>query len=246
MEKNTRKDFVQKVGIIAIIILIIVIVALLILKYEVEGEIDMPFEISKIIMVSTAEGNQEYETDSNWEVDVYQNNDIYIDIIKNKKNKNSEIIKNIVINNFVVNELPKVGELIIYRPTKENTRAFDYLKQNIVNNEIIFTGSNKTNSKNLEIANQGGLILFRISNNLMEKYIANDEELIHDGSLIGKINKTKEDIKFKISFDITINLESEKSFKSTINLELPLGNIIENGTESLEKTDMRDVIFKRT
>ena len=243
MEKNTRKDFVMKLGIITIIILIIAIIALLMLKYEVEGETDMPFKISKIIVVSSAEGNQESETDNNWEVDVYQNNDIYIDITKN--NKDTEIIKNIIINNFVVNEAPEVGEIVIYKAAEEGSRTFSYAEEDKISEEITFIGSDKTDSKNLEIANQGGLILFRISNNLNEKYISNEEELTHDGSLISKIEKTNEDIKFKISFDITINLESEKSFKATVNLELPLGDIIENGTESLEKTNMEDIIFKR-
>ena len=59
MGDNSKKDFIQKIGIIVIAVLIVVIIALLILKYEVEGEKNMPFRISKIIVVSSAEGNKQ-------------------------------------------------------------------------------------------------------------------------------------------------------------------------------------------
>ena len=39
-----------------IIILIIAVIALLVLKYEVEGEQNMPFKLSSIIVISNAEG----------------------------------------------------------------------------------------------------------------------------------------------------------------------------------------------
>ena len=246
MGKDSNKDFIQTIGIITIIILIITIIALLILKYEVEGEKDMPFELSKIIVVSSAEGYQDQETENRWEVNVYQNNDIYIDIIKNNNNKDSEIIKDITINNITINKKPQSGEIVIYKPTNDGSRAFSYSDDDIIENEIVYVGSENADIKSLQIANQGGLILFRVSNNLNEKYISNeDEELKHDGTLIKKINKTNEEIKCEISFDITINLESEKSFKATVNLELPIGDILEKGTESLEKTDFSDVVFKR-
>ena len=43
---------------IFIIALIVTIICLLMLKYEVEGEANMPFEISRMVIVSTAEGRE--------------------------------------------------------------------------------------------------------------------------------------------------------------------------------------------
>lgn len=41
---------------IVILTLIITIICLLMLKYAVEGEANMPFELSQLIVISTAEG----------------------------------------------------------------------------------------------------------------------------------------------------------------------------------------------
>lgn len=41
---------------IFVIALIVTIICLLMLKYEVEGEDNMPFELSQIVVVSSAEG----------------------------------------------------------------------------------------------------------------------------------------------------------------------------------------------
>ncbi len=71
------------------------------------------------------------------------------------------------------------------------------------------------------------------------------EEIKHDGTLLSKIGLTYEDIKFNISFDITIELVDETKFTGTITLDLPTGNILNTGISNYEKTDFSDVIFKR-
>ena len=67
---------------------------------------------------------------------------------------------------------------------------------------------------------------------------------MHDGTLLKKLNLTEEDVKFSVSFDFIIEV-SKHQYRAKINLQLPCGNIIEDGTASIEKTDMSDVIFKR-
>ncbi|MFR5684702.1 MAG: hypothetical protein ACLUD1_11825, partial [Clostridia bacterium] len=64
------------------------------------------------------------------------------------------------------------------------------------------------------------------------------------GTLIQKLDLTNEQLKGKISFDLTIKLE-DKAFKANIILELPYGDILTEGTTSIEKTNMDDIIFKR-
>ena len=63
--------------------------------------------------------------------------------------------------------------------------------------------------------------------------------------MLKKANLTKEDISLNLSFDITISLENGKQYKGTVTLELPVGNIIDEGTGKLEITDFSNVIFKR-
>ena len=77
------------------------------------------------------------------------------------------------------------------------------------------------------------------------KYNSDDEEIKHDGTILSKIDVEYEEIKSKVSFNITIELIDETQFTGRINLELPVGNIIKTGTSSYEKTDFSDVIFKR-
>ena len=54
-----------------------------------------------------------------------------------------------------------------------------------------------------------------------------------------------DDLKEKISFDVILKLESGKTFKSNIKLELPIDNVVENGTQSKEYTDLKEIVFKR-
>ncbi len=60
-----------------------------------------------------------------------------------------------------------------------------------------------------------------------------------------KFGLTNEDIECKVSFDITIELASGTKFTGNIALDLPTGDIVKSGTLDYEKTDFRDVIFKR-
>ena len=46
----------------------------------------------------------------------------------------------------------------------------------------------------------------------------------------------------KDNFIIVIN---KNKYKAKITLDLPCGDIVENGTANYEKSDMKDIIFKR-
>ena len=58
---------------ILIIVVILFIVGMLILKYNVEGETNMPFNLSEIIVVSSAEGVTKAENPDNykWNLEHY-------------------------------------------------------------------------------------------------------------------------------------------------------------------------------
>ncbi len=155
---------------IFIILLIAIIICLLMLKYEVEGENNMPFELSQIVAVSTAEGISG-EKENTWDFDLVQNNDIYIHIGKNKGYKKTEVIKNVIIDNFRVNSKPSKGNIVIYRPSSNEEKAYEYNDNYLVKDNIIFTGKEDTNLKELTIANQGGVIAFRYSNQDLRKIL---------------------------------------------------------------------------
>ena len=93
-----RKNRFIKMFIVLFVIAIIAITVIsIIVKYQVEGETNMPFEISKIMVISTAGGIQKEQTENKWDLDLIQSNDVYIDIIKNKNYNKEEIIDKIII-----------------------------------------------------------------------------------------------------------------------------------------------------
>lgn len=245
MEETRRKEKIKACIAIAVIVLAIIITGIISMKYYVEGETNMPFTLSKITIVSTAEGVENEGAQEKWNLSIFQNNDIYFSIEKNDNNKEDEIIESISIENIQVLENPNVGQIKAYMPNSSDGRLFSYSDEYIVQeNKLTFKGASKSNSKTLEIGNQGGTAVIRLANTNIGTYVSNeDEEIKHDGSLLQKLNVQNEDVSFKVSFDVVINLKN-KSYISNITLNLPCENdLIENGTCSKEITDK--FVFKR-
>ena len=145
-----------------IIALVVTIICLIMLKYEVEGENNMPFELSEVLTISTAEGI-DTEGEATWNFDLVQNNDVYIHISKNKNYRETEIIKKIIIDNFKINSAKK-GNTVIYRPSQDENKIYEYIDEYIVSDSLIFIGNEITDMKELLVSNQGGVITFRVSN----------------------------------------------------------------------------------
>ena len=87
MRENIRRLLNTKefhIGMVIFIIVIILFIAGVIsLKYNVEGEANLPFELSKISIISSVEGTDNEDAQNKWNLTVNQNNDIYLYIKKN-------------------------------------------------------------------------------------------------------------------------------------------------------------------
>ena len=95
----------------------------------------------------------------------------------------------------------------------------------------------------MAISNQGGIIEFSVILNNLKKLQYNENEAIKvDGTLLKQIGEDR--LKYQVSFDLIIELENNVKLKTKIDLELPAGNILENGIETIEETNMKTV-FKR-
>mgnify|MGYP003289283181 CR=1 FL=1 len=114
-----------------------------------------------------------------------------------------------------------------------------------IKNKIEYLGDLNTDLNNLRISNQGGTIIIRAVNQTGKQYTSNEKILEHNGKLLEKAQIYYEEVKATIKFDLVISLESDISFRSTIELEFPTGNIIEEGSSSTEIKNMKDIIFKR-
>lgn len=233
-----RKKEIIKAGIAMLIIIIAIFVVFTIgYKYQVEGERKAPFILSKVTVVSTVEGEENEGSEEKWNLNIYQNNDIYFSIEKNEESDKEDIIQTVTIQNIIVTRQPKAGKIMTFMPNSSEGRLFNNSEETKVVDKLTYRGSNRTDSKTLEIGNQGGTAVVRFSVGDLGKYVSNeDEEIRHDFSLFDKIGVTREQVDFTISFDVVINLK-EESYVTTVKLELPCDNIEEKGTSSMEITD---------
>lgn len=231
--------------IIFMMLIILFTVAVIALKYSVEGETNLPFDLSKISIISNVEGVDIENSTDKWNLSVNQNNDIYLYIKKNNNYKSTEIIESVKLDNFNIEQNPKKGETKLLKP---DSNVESVIFKNSLENEvdkIEYKGSMDSSIKDLNISNQGGLVVFRYAISNLGNYISNDDEEINHSELLKKLDISNDDLEFKVSFDIYICLNSGKAYKSSLELELPSGNIVDEGTQSIEITDLKNVIFKR-
>ncbi len=239
-----NKKIIHICIILAIIVIIFVVAGIIMLKYQVEGETNLPFELSRMIVVSTAESNEiEAAPDTKWNFSVSQNNDIYLEIQKNNEYTKSANIKNITFENFVIEKNNGAENIKLYRANSEGKVVED--EAHLVGSSLTYKGEKDTNLDELKISNQGSIILLRSVNQNVCEVRSNDEEIVHDGTLLAKGNANLEDLNYKLSFDIIIETNRNIKYKGNISIDLPTGNIGTEGKAQLEKTDFSDVIFKR-
>ena len=245
MYENRKKEKIKACIAVGILVLAISITGIISMKYTVEGEKNPPFKLSKITVVSTAEGIENEGASEKWNFSIYQNNDLYFSIEKNEDSKDDGIIETISIEDIKITKAPQTGEIKAFMPNSLEGRIFSYAPEYMLEEDILtYKGASKSNTRTLEIGNQGGTAIIRFSNIGLGKYISeDDQEIKHDGTMLSKIGLTGENIKFEINFNLTINLK-KKSFTTNITLQLPCGeNLVEEGTSSQEIND--EFIFRR-
>lgn len=239
----TRKKYFHIIVIIVIFAMILFALGIIVLRYSVEGETNMPFQLSKISVISSSEGLDKQATDTRWAFDVYQSNDVFLYIDKNDAYGKTEAIKSVEINQIQV-EGKKKENIKIYQPDEQDEKlVFKNKEENIVES-MVYEGDLESNLKQRKISNQGGIVAFRCSNNNLAEYKSNDEEINHH-ELLKKAGVQQEDLAIKLTFALTIKLEEKKEYQTTIQLDFPVDNVIEKGTTSREITDLKKFIFKR-
>lgn len=239
-----KKKILKRCIFIAIIAMILTVVFSIMVRYDVEGEKELPFSISKILLVSTVNGTKVDDPENIWNIDVSQINDIYMYI--DKTIEDEETIKEIKIENFRLNKKPQKGEIKILRPTGELSNLYTYSEQNYLESSITYQGGVIDDLKSLEIANNGGILSFRCAIENLGKYISNEnQEIIYDGNLLKNLGVEVEELFFNLEFDIVITTSNNISYKGTLDLDMPINTIIEEGSSNIEITDFSDVVFKR-
>lgn len=244
MYRNVKQKIFHSVIISVIIIAILCVGGMFILRYQVEGESNMPFKINKISIIESVEGMENEGSNEKWNFNVNQNNDIYIYIEKNSAYGKTEIIDSVDIKNINITRTKELGDVKFYRPIVDEKRMFNNLPENEIT-EITYTGELESNIKEEKISNQGGIVAFRYGINNISKYVSENDEQIDHSQLLKLTNITQEDLQANLTFDIIINLNSGKKYQAPISLDIPTDEIIEKGTVGIDKTDLDNIIFKR-
>ena len=243
MFRNLNKKIFHVIMIVVMVFVILCVAGILVLRYQVEGESNMPFEITKISIVESVEGNSVEGAAEKWNLSVNQNNDIYVYIEKNSSYGKTEIIEEVEINNVTINKQNEKGELKLYKPVVDEKRMFINATENEITG-IRYTGELESNIKEQKISNQGGIVAFRYGINNLSQYISDSDEQVDHSQLLKLTNIKQEDLQTKLSFNIIIKLVSGKKYQATIDLDVPSDEIIENGTTGREIID-DGIIFKR-
>ncbi|MBQ6992733.1 MAG: hypothetical protein IJN50_07550 [Clostridia bacterium] len=241
LTNKTRNTFI-----IALAIFVILLIAgFIMLKYDVQGETNLPFNLSKINIVSTAKEETVKNEEDKWQMNILQNNDIYFYIEKNNDYRKDVVIEKVIFDNFNIIEENNIGEVKVYKPSEDESDVYKYKEEYEVSS-VEYKGSLVTNNKFLEINNQGGIVEFSIANiNLGSYPIDQEQTLSADGSLLNLINANYDDLKFSIAFDMTIVVENENTYKAQIILDLPVGDITQEGVSTQEDNELEDIVFKR-
>ena len=220
-------------------------VGMTILRYQVEGETNLPFEITKISIISSVDGKDNKDDSNKWNITVNQNNDIYIYIDKNNSYNKTEIIDSIIVDNIsIYKEKQEKGQIKVYKPTEEGTAIFDNNEKNSIE-QLVYTGELESNIKKLQISNQGGIVVLRVANENVTTFTSNDAEQVDYNKLLKETGISYDDLKAEARLDLTIKLTSGKSFKTSLSLDIPVEDIVEKGTSSKEITDKSNIVFKR-
>ena len=245
MEKELKKRILKKYIFISFLLIAISVSILLMVRYNVEGEKNLPLELSKIIIKSSI--NAQSNTSENlWDINIEQNNDIYIYFKKNEQVDSK--IETIKINNIKIEKAKEIGNLQVLLPTSNDIKTnFKNSTENYLDKEIEYAANTSDNMEKQEFCQDGGMIAFRISNKDLANYVSNeDTEIQYNGTLLDKVNISQEDIKLKATMDITLIVSEKEKYKGTITLDLPVGEFQEKSVIDKEITDFSKIIFKRS
>lgn len=243
--QDTIKDKIKSAIAAGIVFLLIITAVLIIYKYDVEGETNLPFKLNKIVIGSMIVSSDNEISKDTIENGIVQNNGIYFEIKKNENYEKSAVIDSVEIANINIVNAPKKGNVKIFMPNTTVNKKFTYSDEFILEgNTLTYKGASKTDTTTLQINNQGGVIAIAFGNTELGTYSLTNEDLVIDGTILKNMGVTDEDIKFTVNFDFIINTQGKK-YKTNINLDLPPSEITNEGKSSLEITDTSKYVFKR-
>ncbi len=120
-----NKTFIKRFLFGFFIVICALIVGFLVIRYEAEGDKNMPYKLSKILAISTVDGRKNGDGENIWNISLSQVNDLYFYIEKANDNT-KEVISEIKFDNFSVLYLGDgvTQEPKIYRPNGDKNALY--------------------------------------------------------------------------------------------------------------------------
>ena len=243
MDKKQKYKVLKKYAFIAFLLIAICVSILLMVKYNVEGEKNLPFVLKEIAIRSTIYA-QSKNNENILESSVEQDNDIFITFDDNEKIDRK--VERIKIQNIRIDKTRDIGTLKILKPTSnEKLNYFQNSSEDYTGKVLEYTANTVDNPEKQEFCQDGGTITFRISNQDLGTYILTEEGVQYNENLLEQLGTSSEEIKLKVAFDIILEVSQNERYKGTVKLQLPPQNFAKNGIVTQSITNFEDVIFKR-
>ena len=245
MEIN-KKRIIKKYTFIFCISCIILISIFFIIKYQVEGEKDMPYKLKEVVIKSSIDSTN-INSKNLWDLELSQTNDIYIYIESDKEKNKNEKIQRVNIENIEVKNYKRKDNIEVLLPTGNSLKnIYDNSTKDYRNENIEYIASSIDSLENHEICENGGMVALRIYNKNIGTYKSTkDKKIIYDGSLLKKANINEEDLKFTVSMDLIIETNEGIRYKTNLKYELPTDKFENSGVKTKVINEFSDIIFKR-
>lgn len=243
--KEEKKKIIKKYVFIFFVLFIVLTSVFIMIKYQVEGEKNMPYELEQIVIKSSIDG-KDLDEGNNWDIQLSQNNDIYIYIKASENKDEEEKIENVYIENIEIDGKTQKENIVVYLPTGNTiSDIYEDSTKNYINEKIEFLGNSADSLSKHEICKDGGMIAFRLANENIANYKSEEKEIVYNGELLEKAGIIEEDLKINLKFDIVIEVTSGIKYKSTLEYELPVEKFEESSSKTRVIDDFSKVVFKR-
>lgn len=204
-------------------------------KNDLKQTTNSPFKISKIIFYSGIIPNcTSFSSNDNWNLEISQYTDIaiYIDNSNEVLSENNTI-SSLYIDNISYTKKPNKGTPSLYyqNPLKFATSTIysDYIIDNHLNYNILnFDNSDNFNyysSPTFFTDCSNPIVLKYVNSGIIKNYtFSNKNKLVFNGSILKNSNIYLKDLNSQLSFTINIVSNSQKLYKYTANIDIPISN----------------------
>lgn len=220
---------------------------------------DNTFEISKIILFSSADATQnEVINRANWNVNISQFCDIAI-CIDNHSESNGLSSKNTITSLYIDDiqflETPSLGTPLLYYKNVDDFGKLSYSENNKIQDNLSYSiipyeHEKDTSKPEIYDSSFSPICIGFVNQNIKTDYTISDisSPLTYDGSLLKKCNVVLSSISCKISFKLHLISQDNKHYISNITLDIPLkdsnsNKTIYDGNIQQELTDMKNFSF---